>query len=284
MEFKTINMDSSLFTGISITAAFIGGMVALFAPCCITFLFPAYLGTIFKEKGRVVFLTLIFGLGMGAILIPVALGFRAVVNLFNTYHSTIYLLGALVMVLLGLATFFEAKINLPFLPKYQMPQKMTVTSTFILGVFSGITSSCCAPVLFAAITLTSLSPSLLTAFIVSVVYVLGIIFPLFFLSLMYEKLTQAKLFTLKSKINKPLKILAGGIFILSGLLIAYFTLLGKIVMTSENEAFSIKLRTFMYSISGSIGNSVIDIAAFLLILTVLIIFIRKAIYEAKDVK
>ncbi|MBI2029837.1 hypothetical protein HYT02_05455 [Candidatus Gottesmanbacteria bacterium] len=273
---------SSLLTGISITAAFVGGMVALFAPCCITFLFPAYLGTIFKEKGRVVFLTLVFGLGMGSILIPVALGFRAVVNLFNTYHSTIYLLGALVMVLLGLATLFEAKINLPFIPKYQMPQKMTVTSTFVLGIFSGITSSCCAPVLFAAITLTSLSPSLLTAVIVSVVYVLGIIFPLFFLSLVYEKLTQKRLFTLKTKINKPLKVLAGGIFILSGILIAYFTLTGKIVMTSQNEVFANKLRTFMYSISSSFGSSIIDIGAFLLIVVVSIVFIRKAIYEEKN--
>lgn len=275
-------MDSSLLTGISITAAFIGGMVALFAPCCITFLFPAYLGTIFKEKGRVVFLTLVFGLGMGSILIPVALGFRFIVNLFNTYHSTIYLLGALVMVLLGLATLFEAKINLPFIPKYQMPQKMTVTSTFVLGIFSGITSSCCAPVLFAAITLTSLSPSLLTAIIVSIVYVLGIIFPLFFLSLVYEKLTQKNLFAIKTKINKPLKVLAGGIFILSGILIAYFTLTGKIVMTSQNELFANKLRTFMYSISASFGNSIIDIGAFLLIVIVSIVFIRKAIYESKD--
>src|SRR3990172_756381 len=104
-----MNIDSSLITGISITAAFVGGMVALFAPCCITFLFPAYLGTIFKEKGRVVFLTLVFGLGLASILVPVALGFRLIVTLFNQFHTTTYLIGALVMVLLGFATLFEAK-------------------------------------------------------------------------------------------------------------------------------------------------------------------------------
>lgn len=277
-----MNMDSSLITGISITAAFVGGMVALFAPCCITFLFPAYLGTIFKEKGRVVFLTLIFGLGLAAILVPVALGFRLIVTLFNQFHTTTYLIGALIMILLGFATLFEAKLNLPFLPRYQMPQKMTIVSTFLLGVFSGITSSCCAPVLFAAITLTSLSPSLLTAFIVSLVYVLGIVFPLFFLSLGYEKLSQSKLFTIKSKVNKPLKVIASIMFIVSGILIGYFALIGQIVMDEKNEQFAISLRMFMYSLSQKVGNSYIDIGVFIIILIILLIFIRSAVYETKQ--
>ncbi len=277
-------MDSSLITGISITAAFVGGMVALFAPCCITFLFPAYLGTIFKEKGRVVFLTLVFGLGLASILVPVALGFRLIVNLFNQFHTTTYLIGALVMILLGIATLFEAKLNIPFLPKFEMPKTMTITSTFLLGIFSGITSSCCAPVLFAAITLTSLSPTLLTAFIVSIVYVLGIVFPLFFLSLIYEKLTQAKLFTLKTKLNKPLKVVASIMFITSGILIGYFALIGKIVMDDKNEQFAKSLRIFMYNLSSRFGNSIIDMAIFLIILGVLLIFIKRAVYETKKDK
>lgn len=271
----------SLISGISITAAFMGGMVALFAPCCITFLFPAYLGTIFKEKGKIVFLTLIFGLGLASILVPVAFGFRLIVSLFNQYHTTTYLMGASFMVLLGLATLFEAKINLPFLPRYQIPQKMTIASTFLLGVFSGITSSCCAPVLFAAITLSSLSPTFITAFIISLVYVLGIVFPLFFLSLLYEKLSQSRLFTIKSKINKPLKVIAAATFILSGVLIGYLALIGKIVMSQENEAFAQNLRMIIYDISGRLDNSVVDIALFFLIFIILIFFIRKAVYEAK---
>ena len=38
---------------ISLIAAYIAGMVALFAPCCISYLFPAYLGNIFKERKQV---------------------------------------------------------------------------------------------------------------------------------------------------------------------------------------------------------------------------------------
>ena len=43
----------------SLIAAFVAGMVALFAPCCVTFLLPAYLGNVFKEKERVLFMTLV---------------------------------------------------------------------------------------------------------------------------------------------------------------------------------------------------------------------------------
>ena len=45
-------METMLFQT-SLIAAFVAGMVALLAPCCITFLLPAYLGGVFKEKQKV---------------------------------------------------------------------------------------------------------------------------------------------------------------------------------------------------------------------------------------
>src|SRR3989339_1688242 len=200
-------MNPNLIFGVSLTASFLGGMVALFAPCCITFLFPSYLGTIFKDRKRVVFLTMIFAAGLGSILVPVALGASIIVSFFDKFHTTTYLLGALIMFLVGLMTLFEVKLMLP-LPHYPMPRKTTVLSTYLLGIFSGITSSCCAPVLFAAITLSTLSPTLLTSLIVSFVYVLGIVFPLFLLSLFYEKITNQYLYKVKKRTEKPLKLLA----------------------------------------------------------------------------
>ena len=53
-------MTSNFLFGVSLTASFFAGMLALFAPCCITFLFPAYLGTIFKEGKKVIFLYFYF--------------------------------------------------------------------------------------------------------------------------------------------------------------------------------------------------------------------------------
>src|SRR3989344_8189246 len=268
-------MDSNLLFGVSLTAAFIGGMVALFAPCCITFLFPSYLGTIFKERSRVVFLTLIFALGLGSILVPVALGFRFVISFFDTFHTTIYLLGALVMFIVGLMTLFDTKLMLS-LPRYTMPEKTTVGSTFLLGIFSGITSACCAPVLFAGIPLSPLSPPLLTSLTVSFVYVLGIVSPLFLLSLFYEKITNQYLYNFKKKTEKPLKLIAAGTFLISSVIIAVLALTGKIQMESS-DAYSNQLRTFIYNLSGYFRNPVFD----MLIVVGAVVFIYCAIKQSK---
>lgn len=268
---------NNLFFGVSLTAAFIGGMVALFAPCCITFLFPSYLGTIFKEKKRVVFLTLIFALGLGSVLVPVAVGFRFIVSFFNDFHTTVYLLGALAMFLIGLMTLFDIKIMLP-VPHYMMPAEKdtNVVSTYILGVFSGITSSCCAPVLFAALTLSTLSPSILGSLLVSIVYVMGIVFPLFFLSLFYEKVTNRYLYNAKKKVEKPLKILASLIFMISSVLITFLALTNRIQMDSSME-YGKTLRTLIYTLSTRIQNPIIDIA----LLVGIIVFVIIAIKQAK---
>lgn len=274
-------MESNLFFGVSITASFLGGMVALFAPCCITFLFPSYLGTIFKERSRVVFLTLIFALGLGSILVPVALGMKIIVILFDQFHTTTYLLGSLIMFLMGLFTLFEVKLSIP-LPHFTMPKETTVASTFLLGVFSGITSSCCAPVLFAAITLSSLSPNIATAFIVASVYVLGIVFPLFFLSLFYEKITNKYLYNMKQKVEKPLKIIAAITFMLSAVGIAILALTGKIEMDS-NMAYGAKIQGFIFTLSSKLQNPLLDILVLLVIIICIFIFIKEAKYENKHI-
>ncbi|MBI2622230.1 hypothetical protein HYW66_01175 [Candidatus Microgenomates bacterium] len=264
----------NLFFGVSLTAAFLGGMVALFAPCCLTFLFPAYLGTIFKEKSRVIFLTLVFALGIAVILVPVALGFRLIISLFDQFHTTVYLLGALMLVVLGLMTLLEAKMSLPFLPAYVMPKKVTIASTFALGVVSGITSSCCAPVLAAAVTLSSLSPTMLTAIIVALTYVLGIVAPLFFLSLLYDKVTSQYLANLKKKISRPLKFLAAATFIFSGLVIAILALQRRLQM-GNTESYSQAIRNFIYLLSSSAVRPWSDIFVLVIIVVMLALLVRE---------
>ncbi|MBI3559987.1 cytochrome c biogenesis protein CcdA, partial [Candidatus Gottesmanbacteria bacterium] len=68
----------SLVNSISLITAFAGGMVALFAPCCITYLLPSYLANIFRSREKVLWMTFVFGLGIATILVPTALGIRAV--------------------------------------------------------------------------------------------------------------------------------------------------------------------------------------------------------------
>ncbi|MDP3733541.1 MAG: cytochrome c biogenesis protein CcdA, partial [Candidatus Daviesbacteria bacterium] len=87
----------------SLIAAFVAGMVALFAPCCVTFLLPAYLGSVFKEKEKVLFMTLVFGLGIFVVLLPAVLGVQFIQQFLFRNHDFIYILGGVVMLGVALA-------------------------------------------------------------------------------------------------------------------------------------------------------------------------------------
>ncbi len=268
-------MASNFIFGVSLTASFLAGVLALFAPCCITFLFPSYLGTIFKESKKVMIYTIIFALGLSFILIPVALGFRTIIYFLDSYHRNIYYLGAFILVFMG-ATTLKPLFNFPqiFHFSQRLDKKVNASSVFGLGLMSGLTSSCCAPVLFAAITLTSLSPTLLQASIVSFAYVLGIVFPLFLLSLFYKKGIAKIAGSTRKKLYDVFKILGGAIFIISGILIAIFNYLGKIQM-NQMEGYGRSLRLLVFEIAKNFQNPILDVGVFLIIILIFYKLLRK---------
>ena len=259
-------MSSNFFFGISLTASFLAGVLALFAPCCITFLFPSYLGTVFKSGAKVMLYTLVFALGLSIILIPVALGFRFFIFFFDSWHKQIYYFGGLFLIFMGIMT-IKPIFHLPqlFKQKSNLGKDVNIISVFSLGVMSGLSSSCCAPVLFAAVTLTSLSPTLFQALIVSLAYVMGIVFPLFVLSLFYDKLTGKISGSNREKIYKIFQTLGAGIFIISGVFIIIFNYYNKIQMY-QMEAYTKPLRLMVFNISKYFQNPVIDILIFVLII------------------
>lgn len=178
---------TSLFANASLIVAFFGGMVMLFAPCCITLMLPAYLGSVFKAKRLVIFMTFVFAAGIATIILPIVLGARFLATFFNSYHFYVYAFGSLIMITIGLMSLFGKTINLPLVSRLKTPRATNLASVYTLGVVSGISSSCCAPVLLGALSLSALSPSLLYAGGVGLAYTFGIVFPLFVFSLFFEK-------------------------------------------------------------------------------------------------
>src|SRR3990167_5116987 len=164
----------------SLIAAFIAGIVALFAPCCISFLLPAYLGNVFKEKEKVVLMTLIFGTGIFVVMMPAVLGVAALSKFLFEYHDGIYYLGGFVMLLAAVITFLGLKLTMPSFG--HDTKKTDPLSVFTLGIFSGITSACCAPVLIGILTLTFLSSNFFGALAIGGMYVLGMVMPLLFIA------------------------------------------------------------------------------------------------------
>lgn len=236
----------SLITSISLITAFFGGMVALFAPCCITFLLPSYLANIFREKGRVVWMTLIFGLGITTVLVPVALGIRAVGMLFQTYHTQTYVIGGIFMILLGVMEITGKKITLPMLNlTIDVNKHHDPWSIYFLGIFSGLTTSCCTPVLAGVLTVSFLSPNLIWAGLAGLSYVFGMVIPLVVLALVLEKVNWKALSGVKRYSDK----VAGVLYIAVGIIFSVLALTGRISMGTEqslNLGFVTWLRSIPY--------------------------------------
>lgn len=223
----------------SLIAAFAAGVVALFAPCCISFLLPAYLGSVFKEKEKVVLMTLVFGLGIFAVMMPAVLGVAALSKALFVYHDTIYYVGGFVMLAMAVVTFLGMKLPMPSFPG-QNTQKTDVLSVFTLGIFSGITSACCAPVLVGILTLTFLSPNFFGALSIGGMYVLGMVMPLLFIAVFLSgkinklMLLRKPLFTFiflgRERIVTLSSFVASVIFAFTGVIIIYLKAIGRLGM------------------------------------------------------
>lgn len=267
-------MEGLLFQT-SLVAAFIAGVVALFAPCCITFLLPAYLGSVFKEREKVVLMTLVFGLGIFVVLLPAVLGVAVISQLLFRYHDFIYTLGALVLLFVALVTFLGIKLPMPSLPGVQVGKRTDIVSIFTLGVFSGVTSACCAPVLVGILALTFLSPSFLGALLVGGFYVLGMVVPLLLIALFLDGKEQ-KLIFLRSKLfeitllRKKHAIIvsnfvAAVIFAVTGATILYLNITGR--LANENmEDFTKKIQQAGVLVNEMVGQSLfLNTAIFVLL-------------------
>lgn len=278
-------MEAMLFQT-SLIAAFVAGMVALFAPCCITFLLPAYLGGVFKEKEKVLLMTLVFGLGIFVVMLPAVLGVALISKLTFRYHDPIYILGGIIMLLISLITFLGLKLPMPHLPGEAQKEKPDILSVFTLGIFSGITSACCAPVLIGILALTFLSPSFFGAIAIGGVYVLGMVTPLLLISLfLNEKMPKFNLLrrpvatiTIFGRYTPLIlsNLVGSAVFFTTGVLILILSYKGS--LSDENmEVFTKTIQNSAEWVNSLVGN---NLALNILFLIAVIIFIYKITKKA----
>ena len=179
----------TLLTTGSVLSAFFAGMVALFAPCCIVFLAPSYLAAAAKNhRWRLLPLTFVFAAGLALIMVPITLGMSLVAGTIAKYHAPLYYAGGALMLLLAAYSLSGHMWSLPGFLKAPDTRRGDSGSFFALGVFSGIASSCCAPVLAGVMTLSALSGSAVGGVLLGLAFVLGMTFPLFIMALTWDRL------------------------------------------------------------------------------------------------
>lgn len=251
----------ALLPASSVLAAFIGGMLALAAPCCVTFLLPAYLAGVYRARVAVLAMTFVFGLGIAAVILPIALGVSALSRAVSQWHSEVFILGGVFLLFLGTWSLMGKNLALPFHAR-RGATGPGVFSIFGLGVFSGAASSCCAPVLIGVLTLTALTSSLPQASVVATAYVFGMVFPLLVAAYLWERfdLSQSLIFR-----GRTLELRAGGIRwrihstnLIAGILFWVLGILILILTFSGDVTRATEVQTRLSEDLRSIGDAIIN--------------------------
>lgn len=281
-------MTATLFI-FSLTSAFLSGLLALFAPCCITFLLPSYFTSIFQGRKHIVFMTVIFFFGLATILLPIILGVAWLSSFFTDYHEVIFTIGGSLLILYGILSFFGKTVMIPLHYMPNLQQSRGVFGIYLLGIFSGIASSCCAPVLAGMLTLTALSASLPLAMLIGLTYILGMTLPLFILSLIWDnkKIGQSKLFRglpINLKIGKwnhkihSTHLLVSIIFILIGWFVLYTAVNGEAASAAPwQTAISAEMQGQISQISALASNHpFLSMFIYLVLITIWVWLVRRA--------
>ena len=179
-------MDTSIFFGGSAIAAMVAGSVALFAPCCISVMLPAYFATAFQNRRKLVAMTFLFAAGVATVVLPIALGAAFLQRLLIDEHTLIYVVAGVLLLALAAYVLAGGRIHLP-MPGRRAGGRTGPLGVYSLGVFSGAASSCCAPVLAGVIALSGLASSFAVSLGLGAAYVFGMVAPLFVLSLLWER-------------------------------------------------------------------------------------------------
>ena len=170
----------------TLLASFLGGVVALLAPCCVSVMLPAYLATGFRHRGGVLPATLVFGAGVATVILPIGLGATALSSLLVSQHLWIFAVGGLLMIVGGVAVLVGWKPNLP-MPGGRARREGSFGSAYLLGVFSGAASACCAPVLAGVAVLAGAAASFPVALAIGGAYVAGMVAPLTLVALAWDR-------------------------------------------------------------------------------------------------
>lgn len=147
---------------------------------------PAYFASSFQNRCLLVAMTFLFAAGVATVILPLAMGAAVLRQLFIGGHLVIYVVGGLIMLGLAAYVLLGGQIHLP-MPGRRAGGKTGPLSIYSLGIFSGVASSCCAPVLAGVIALAGVASSFGLALGLGTAYVFGMVAPLFIIALLWER-------------------------------------------------------------------------------------------------
>ncbi|MFA5860064.1 MAG: cytochrome c biogenesis protein CcdA [Candidatus Thermoplasmatota archaeon] len=278
------------FLVVSVIVAFVAGIVALAMPCCFSVLLPSYFASAFRKRTAVLSMTLVFAGGIAAVILPVTLLANAVGGFLRERHSVLFVAGGFFMVLLGLVSLWGKSI----MPQLRLPidlKRTNAAGVFTMGVFSGVATSCCAPVLAGIIVLSALSTSVLATMLIGVAYVAGMVVPLLAAALLWDRSATRKDSILSGKLlrfrlaGKPVEIhssnlIAGIMFTLMGAFTIVLGLTDTMIPTPglvEVGLFQLRLEKAAEAWSASLAGQILAWAIVIVGVALLAVLLRRGL-------
>lgn len=174
--------------GVEAAVAFAGGLLALLSPCS-ALLLPAFFAYAFGSKGRLVARTMVFYVGLVAVLVPVGLGLGALGALVLERRTELALVAGVMLIAIGSYQFIAGGFEIPgtagLLARVGGESS---AATFALGAVYGIAGFCAGSILGGVLTLAGTSGGPVAGGMLLAVYAAGIAMPLFLLALLWDRL------------------------------------------------------------------------------------------------
>lgn len=140
-----------------------------------------------NRRWRLLPLTFVFALGLAAVLLPVTLGVGMVMSALRRFHTPLYAVGGVVLLVLAALSLLGKSWSMPRFVRAPAVERSDTAGVFALGAFSGVASSCCAPVMAGVMALSALSGTLIGSATLGIAYVFGMVFPLFLTALLWDR-------------------------------------------------------------------------------------------------
>ncbi len=165
------------------------------------------------------------------------------------------------LLLLGLMLLLGKSFEMPFSVNMPKANKYDLGSVYLLGVFSAIATTCCAPVLAGVLALSVASGTMLWGSIYTLAYVLGMVLPLFLIAAFLDKINFTEKFKTLRRHNEIkigsfnwkftfAELVSGLVFLGIGSYIIYLAFKNQLAMRSDYQlAMNLLLAKISYHIS-----------------------------------
>lgn len=169
---------------IGLLGAFVGGILTLLSPCSVMLL-PAFFSYAFASPATLVTRAGVFYLGLVTTLVPLGLLAGSLGSLLTVHRSTVVLVAAGVLAVLGLLMVLG--ITIPGLPSGVAVRDTSMVSVFVLGTVYGFAGACTGPLLGAVLTVAAATGKALTGGLLLLTFAAGMTVPLLILAALWVR-------------------------------------------------------------------------------------------------